>query len=297
MVTSPTEIYVVKNITQVSVNTAANTTLISGATPVLASPTKESSKKEKAKLKPMASANTTGDNNVAVKATESQYCSQLKKRSKPKLKPLTSARKTEDNNSGAKATESQSASSLKKNRKPKLKPLTSARKQEDVTTSKKAPVPAVKKGKPKRKPLHIAKAESNVPINSSTKTVGITRANQKDPEKEFTSKLKAAEQEMKNAFVEAADVKRKKQQQQMAQLRQTQKAPSKPKSSLFDNNPPVIVTKSAPSKSTNYVYDDDIDDSDWLRVLSEIRDEVKDDDDEDDSNAVDYTSLINDASY
>ncbi len=106
----------------------------------------------------------------------------------------------------------------------------------------------------------------------------------KEKEEEFTAKLQAAEQEMKDALIEAADVKKKKQQQQQS--------PRK-KSSLFDNNPPVIVTKT--TKTTNYVYDDDEDDSDWLRVLREIRDEEEEDDEDDDFGMVDYASMVDDA--
>jgi len=108
----------------------------------------------------------------------------------------------------------------------------------------------------------------------------------KETEEEFTAKLQAAEKEMKDALVEAAEVKKKKQPQQQS--------PTK-KSSLFDNDPPVVVTK-ANAKTTNYVYDDDEDDSDWLRVLMEIREEEKNDED-DDLGMVDYASLTDDTEF
>ena len=108
----------------------------------------------------------------------------------------------------------------------------------------------------------------------------------KETEEEFTAKLQAAEKEMKDALVEAAEVKKKKQPQQQS--------PTK-KSSLFDNDPPVIVTK-ANTKTTNFVYEDDEDDSDWLRVLMEIREEEKNDED-DDVGMVDYASLTDDTEF
>jgi len=108
----------------------------------------------------------------------------------------------------------------------------------------------------------------------------------KETEEEFTAKLQAAEKEMKDALVEAAEVKKKKQPQQQS--------PTK-KSSLFDNDPPVIVTK-ANTKTTNFVYEDDEDDSDWLRVLMEIREEEKNDKD-DDVGMVDYASLTDDTEF
>lgn len=103
--------------------------------------------------------------------------------------------------------------------------------------------------------------------------------NPKDAEEEFATKLQAAEQEMKDALVEAAGVKEKKQQQQQK------------KSSLFDNDPPVTITTTK-TKTTNFVYEDDQDDSDWLRILSEIREEVEAED-EDESGMVDYAALVN----
>lgn len=108
----------------------------------------------------------------------------------------------------------------------------------------------------------------------------------KETEEEFTAKLQAAEKEMKDALVEAAEVKKKKQPQQQS---------PKKKSSLFDNDPPVIVTKAA-TKTTNYVYEDDEDDSDWLRVLMEIREEEENDED-DDLGMVDYASLADDTEF
>ena len=136
------------------------------------------------------------------------------------------------------------------------------------------------KDSPKSKAMEPMKVEEATDDDASTIDDSL-----KKKEEEFTAKLQAAEQEMKDALIEAADLKEKKQQQQ----------PPKKKSSLFDNNPPVIVTK-APPKTTNYVYDDDEDDSAWLRVLSEIRDE-DDDDEDDDFDMVDYASLTDDAQY
>ena len=110
-------------------------------------------------------------------------------------------------------------------------------------------------------------------------------------EDEFTRKLQAAEQEMKDAFKEAADIKKKKQKQQPQNSPTTQQEqPPKKKSSLFDNDPPVVVTTS--KKTTNYVYDDDEEDSDWLRVLGEIRDEIEDDVDDDDFSMVDHATFV-----
>eukprot|EP00537_Pseudo-nitzschia_pungens_P007610 CAMPEP_0172360172 /NCGR_PEP_ID=MMETSP1060-20121228/4249_1 /TAXON_ID=37318 /ORGANISM="Pseudo-nitzschia pungens, Strain cf. cingulata" /LENGTH=793 /DNA_ID=CAMNT_0013082091 /DNA_START=186 /DNA_END=2567 /DNA_ORIENTATION=+ len=110
----------------------------------------------------------------------------------------------------------------------------------------------------------------------------VDEPNLKDAEEEFTNKLQAAEQEMKDALVEAASVKEKKQQQQ-----------PKKQSSLFDNDPPVTITSTQRiTKTTNFVYDDDEDDSDWLRVLGEIREEVEDEE-EDEFGMVDYAALVN----
>jgi len=186
---------------------------------------------------------------------------------KAKLKPLTSDRK--DYSSSVKATETQSTTPYKKKSKPKLKPLTKPRKIEEAS------LPGASW---RKRPSRNKKKNEN-----------------KDPEQEFTSKLQAAEQEMKKAFVEAADVKNKKQQQLKSHQKHPQQSPPNSKSSLFDNNPPIIVTKTVPTKATNFIYNDDKDDSDWLRVLSEIREESGDNDDGDDFNKVDYASLMNDA--
>jgi len=287
--TSPKEIHVQKKTTQVTVSNTADETLVHGSArnavtqnsaAKAANPDKSvKTKKKGATLKPLTSARKNEDK------IENQSISPLKKNKKPKVKPLTSARKKEESNEGSETTKTHSASTAKKG-KPKLKPLTNAREQADLAASKIDSASAAKKGRPKLKPRQSTATQKNT----------FTKINAKDPEKEFTSKLQAAEQEMKNAFVEAADVKKKK-EQESAHLHQPQKSPPKTKSSLFDNNPPVIVTKTAPTKTTNYVYDDDVDDSDWLRVLSEIRDEVKDDDDDDDFGMVDYTTLMNDAQY
>jgi len=108
-----------------------------------------------------------------------------------------------------------------------------------------------------------------------------------DPEEEFARKLEAAEQDMKDAFAEAAEIKEKNQNEQ----KQSQ-PPKKANSSLFDNDPPVIVTKTV-KKTSNFVYDDDEDDSNWLRVLGEIRDEVEEEDD--DFGMVDYAAMMKDS--
>jgi len=126
----------------------------------------------------------------------------------------------------------------------------------------------------------------DVDINIDAAKEELEETNLRDPEEEFDTKLRAAEQEMKEALVEAAGVKDKKQQQQQQQQKAT--------SSLFANDPPVTITTSKATKTTNYVYDDDEEDSDWLRVLSEIRDEIEED--EEDvygSGMVDYANLVN----
>ena len=122
---------------------------------------------------------------------------------------------------------------------------------------------------------------------SRKEDVGAVDDSSNKKEEEFTAKLQAAEQDMKDALIEAADVVKKKKQEQHPQ------SPPKKKSSLFDNDPPVIITKTK-TKETNHIYEDDEDDSDWLRVLSEIRDEQEDDED-DDYDMVDYASLLDDA--
>lgn len=156
------------------------------------------------------------------------------------------------------------------------------------TTETQTAKPLTKNGKIEEASLPAAEWRKRPSGNKKEDKTSTNVTDQKDPEQEFASKLEAAEQELKNAFVEAADVKKKKQQQQ------PQQSPPK-KSSLYDNTPSVIVTKAAPTKTTNYVYEDDEEDSDWLRVLSEIRDETEDDDDGNDFGTVDYTSLVNDA--
>lgn len=203
-----------------------------------------------------------------------------KKRRKTKLKPLHSSRKKDDSvddddNAVKKAT---SNSEFVKVKKTKLKPLhssVSTKEDESVTSGRVVDA--------------SSKTEDDGKDDEESVLTTIPN-NDADVEEEFTTKLQAAEQEMKDAFVEAADVKKKKEQQH----RQSQ-APKK-RSSLFDNDPPVIVTKQI-TKTTNFVYEDDEDDSDWLRILSEIRSEKNDDDDEDDFGAVDYASLANDSQY
>jgi len=194
------------------------------------------------------------------------------KKKKSKLKPLhtSNVQKNDDKVAIENAAKTTSISEAPKNGQPENKTAVSATSDEERFASKWK--------KPKRKPLKSFHAsETNKNLSH------VSAANQDD----FTKKMETAEQNLKDAFVEAADVKQKRQQQQSQ--------PPQKKSSLFDNNPPVIVTKTI-TKTTNFVYEDDEDDSDWLRVLGEIRSETNDDDDEDDLGMVDFAALANDAS-
>jgi broad specificity phosphatase PhoE len=217
---------------------------------------------------------------------------ETKEKEQPNLQPLHTAATTKKE---AQTTAAQVTSVTKEETKKRKKPLHSMNKSDsgddDNSTKIKTTLisAAVHEETPKtqttdasaKKDEVVPKEEGSVVDASSSKT----------EEDEFTTKLQAAEQEMKNAFVEAADVKKKRHQRK----HQAQKPPPAPKkkSSLFDNDPLVVVTNKI-TKTTNFVYDDDEDDSDWLRVLDEIREET--DDDEDDLGKVDdNAALVNDA--
>jgi len=227
----------------------------------------EPKEKEQSHTQPLHTVATTKKEAQTTVEVTNVTQEKTRKRKKPKFKPLHSMNKSDsgnDDNSTKTRTTSISAAVHKETPKTEI---TAPASTTDASANKDKVVPE--------------KDRSAVDASSS-----------KTKEDEFTTKMQAAEQEMKDALVEAGDVKKKKHQRQHHQAQKPPPAPKK-KSSLFDNDPPVVVTNKI-TKSTNFVYDDDEDDSDWLRVLGEIREETEED--KDDLGKVnDNAALVNDA--
>jgi broad specificity phosphatase PhoE len=239
---------------------------------------------------------------TAAKLVTSDKIEEPKQKEQSHTQPLHTVATTKKEAQSAVEVTNVTQEETKKKKKPKFKPLHSMNKSDsgDDDNSTKTRTTSISAAVHKETPQTETTAPASTTDASAKKDEVVPKedgsavdaSSSKTKEDEFTTKMQAAEQEMKDALVEAGDVKKKKHQQQHHQAQKPPPAPTK-KSSLFDNDPPVVVTNKI-TKTTNFVYDDDEDDSDWLRVLGEIREETEED--EDDLGKVDDTAaLVNDA--